>query len=74
MYHEHYFGVKPIYILRPNIVDKFKKLSYINFSMECFTYNFLQFFRTSIKIYLFDGPLGTHHQFQAFPIASLGDS
>ena len=37
--------------LGQNIVDKLMKLSKVDFSIECFTVDFLQFFRKTVKIY-----------------------
>lgn len=39
--------------LGQNIVDKLMKLSKVDFSIECFTVDFLQFFRKTVKIYFF---------------------
>ena len=37
--------------LGQNIVDKLMKLSKVDFSIECFTVDFLQFSRPTVKIY-----------------------
>ena len=55
------FGVN--YNLGQNMVDKFTKLSKINFSMGCFTADILQFPNTTVKSYLLGDRLGTHIQF-----------
>ena len=54
------------YSLGQGVRDKFTKLSKIDFSMDCFTADFLRLFTESVKIWLFGGRLGTRHQIQAF--------
>ena len=52
--------------LGQNSIDNLVKLSVIGFSMECFTADFSQFSDTTVKICVYGGLLGTHHQFQVF--------
>ena len=49
-----------------NILDKFKKLSKIGFSMEYFTDHFSKDSGKTVKTYFLGGRLGTCHQFQVF--------
>lgn len=43
-------------------VDKFKKLSEISLSMECFMASFLRFSGINVKIYFFGGRLSIGYQ------------
>ena len=53
------------YNLGQKVVDKLTKLSKIDFSMECFTADFLQDFTKIVKAWLLRGRLSTCHQFQS---------
>ena len=48
------------------VVDKFTKLSKIDFSMECFTVDFLRIFSESIGAWASGGRLGARRRIQAF--------
>ena len=48
------------------VVEKLTKISKTDFSMECFTHDFLRDFAKNVKTWLFGGWLSTCHQIQAF--------
>ena len=53
-----------------DITDKLTKLSKIDFSMECFTADLMQFFSATVKLCLLDSELSNCYQFkscQRFP-------
>ena len=50
---------QPIYNFGQNILDKSTKLINIGFSMEYFTAEFLQFWRTAVKMFLLGSRLVT---------------
>ena len=51
-------------------IDKFKKLSKIGFSVECFTADFLENFQRKVTAWLLGGCLGTPNQIQTFEMFS----
>ena len=48
-----------VHNLWQNTLDKFSELSKIDFSVKCFSGEFLQFSSTAVKIFISCGQLGT---------------